>query len=341
MWVRSCAVGSNGRAAQVASNKYDFYFSETGGCECQAPDAPARLVMGGWPARGTAFESDRVSIGYTRCRPVSEGMGPEIRSGISVLAFPTRGLFRMHINNETHVCDPNIVIFQNATDIFRTSHPGAIGDDTVWLTFREDLVQDAVRALDPGVDERPGSPFPFTVGQLHSRVFVLMRSLFNESQRGPDAEQLLVEETSIELLGDAFATAFEAKGNLSKPSRATTVRAHRDMAEAARGYMAAHLHSRLTIEQIAAQVHCSTYHLCRLFRRQTGMTVHRYLSRLRLRAAVDRLQEHRADLAKLANDLGFASHSHFCDAFRREFGVPPSIMRQRITDLRTLLETID
>ena len=87
----------------VANHKYDFYFSETGGCECQAPEMPARLVMGGWPARGTVYENDRLSIGYTRCRPVSDGMGPEIRSGISVLAFPTRGLFRMHIRNETHV----------------------------------------------------------------------------------------------------------------------------------------------------------------------------------------------------------------------------------------------
>ena len=324
----------------VANHKYDFYFSETGGCECQAPEMPARLVMGGWPARGTVYENDRLSIGYTRCRPVSDGMGPEIRSGISVLAFPTRGLFRMHIRNETHVCDPNVVIFQNANDVFRTSHPDTIGDDTVWLTFREDVVQDVVREHDASVDDRPGSPFPFTIGQLESNVFLLMRALFNEANRGPDADRVLIEETSIELLGEAFSTAHQARMAMARPSRNTTLRAHREMAEAARGYMAAHLHSRLSIHQIASQVHCSPYHLCRLFRRQTGMPVHRYLNRLRLRAAVDRLQEHRADLAKLAQDLGFASHSHFCDAFRREFGAPPSVMRQRLTDLRSVVETI-
>ncbi|MFH1680297.1 MAG: helix-turn-helix domain-containing protein [Candidatus Eisenbacteria bacterium] len=33
----------------------------------------------------------------------------------------------------------------------------------------------------------------------------------------------------------------------------------------------------------------------------------------------------------LALDVGFASHSHFTDAFRREFGVSPSDLRRSAT----------
>jgi AraC-like DNA-binding protein len=37
-----------------------------------------------------------------------------------------------------------------------------------------------------------------------------------------------------------------------------------------------------------------------------------------------RLPESRGNLTALALELGFASHSHFTDTFRRAFGVAPS-----------------
>jgi AraC family transcriptional regulator len=63
--------------------------------------------------------------------------------------------------------------------------------------------------------------------------------------------------------------------------------------------------------------------------------VHRYLTQLRLRASLDRLADGADDLTALALDLGFSSHSHFADAFRREFGKTPSEVRATATP-RTL-----
>jgi AraC-like DNA-binding protein len=48
---------------------------------------------------------------------------------------------------------------------------------------------------------------------------------------------------------------------------------------------------------------------------------------LRLRLALDRIDDEGCDLTALANELGFSSHSHFTDAFRSLFGAPPSIVR--------------
>jgi AraC-like DNA-binding protein len=55
--------------------------------------------------------------------------------------------------------------------------------------------------------------------------------------------------------------------------------------------------------------------------------LYRYLTRLRLRAALERLADGARDLTALALELGFSSHSHFADAFRREFGRTPSDVR--------------
>jgi len=64
-----------------------------------------------------------------------------------------------------------------------------------------------------------------------------------------------------------------------------------------------------------------------VFRRQTGFSLHQYRTQLRLRLALERLPESAGSLTSLAFELGFASHSHFTDTFRREFGVAPSAVR--------------
>ena len=63
----------------------------------------------------------------------------------------------------------------------------------------------------------------------------------------------------------------------------------------------------------------------RVFREETGFSLHGYRTQLRLRLALDALAAGR-EIGELAHDLGFASHSHFTDSFRRVFGVAPSRM---------------
>jgi AraC-like DNA-binding protein len=48
-------------------------------------------------------------------------------------------------------------------------------------------------------------------------------------------------------------------------------------------------------------------------------------------AAVQAILDGCGDLTALALDLGFSSHSHFTDAFRRRFGMAPSSLRTRTT----------
>lgn len=323
----------------MALHKFDFYFGESAGCECQAPVRPGRVVLGGWPSRGTVYENGTVTIGYTRCRPTQDTIGAEVRSGTHTLTFPTRGVFRVHIGGpagRVMTCDPNCVVFQNAGDVFRTSHPGAIGDETVWIAFSDDIVVNAVREFDPTVEQRRELPFPFTVAPSDPEAFLLMRSMFNEAWRGLDADKNLVDETAVNVLRMCVEAGFKQHASLSGPRR-TTVRAHAEISEAAKAFMAMRAADRLTIEDVAKHVHVSPFHLCRLFRKHAGLPIHRYLNRLRLRVALDRLHERSTDLATLAMDLGFASHSHFCDAFRREYGIPPSSMRRKIADLRAIV----
>jgi AraC-like DNA-binding protein len=84
----------------------------------------------------------------------------------------------------------------------------------------------------------------------------------------------------------------------------------------------------LTLDGLARDAGCSPFHLGRLFRRSTGITLHRAVVRLRLREGLERLLDEPGNVARIALDTGFASHSHFSDAFRAEYGCPPSEARR-------------
>ena len=51
------------------------------------------------------------------------------------------------------------------------------------------------------------------------------------------------------------------------------------------------------------------------------------MNQLRLREALGRIRDGHDDLAALADELGFSSHSHLSANFRRTFGVAPSSAR--------------
>jgi AraC-like DNA-binding protein len=73
----------------------------------------------------------------------------------------------------------------------------------------------------------------------------------------------------------------------------------------------------------------------------TGVHMHQYLNRLRLRAALEQVAEPRLALAAIALDHGFSSQSHFSAAFRKEFRITPSEARalatRKVAELRRAL----
>ncbi len=141
-------------------------------------------------------------------------------------------------------------------------------------------------------------------------------------------EPLWADVTALQLVADVLESAFTKHGMPRKRKREGTDADHADRTEAAKTYLASKLSERITLDDVASAVHASPFHLSRVFQQQTGVPVHRYLMLLRLRASLERLAEGAQDITALALELGFSSHSHFTDAFRREFGRPPSEVRR-------------
>lgn len=103
-------------------------------------------------------------------------------------------------------------------------------------------------------------------------------------------------------------------------------RAYDDKIEQTLSYINENLDRELTVEQLAARIYLSRYHFMRLFKEQTGSTVHAYIRRKRLLRAA-KLIRGGAPVSRVAADTGYADYSAFYRAFRDCFGASPSDLR--------------
>jgi AraC-like DNA-binding protein len=85
---------------------------------------------------------------------------------------------------------------------------------------------------------------------------------------------------------------------------------------------------RLPLREIAASLYISPFTLSRLFHKGTGVSLRRYMQRLRLRNAVSLMLDGSNSLTDIAIELGFYDEPHFSKAFHAEFGMTPHSVRR-------------
>lgn len=274
-----------------------------------------------------AFSSPTIALSRWRCGAGGPGWTPERAQHWHVLTFVHGGAYRLRSPLGTDLVDSTCVHCFNQGEPFSTDHPFGCGDYGSALVVRHDVLLDIARAGSPLVAPEAERPFRQLKAPLSPQAYLLQRLVAERLRRESCLDPLAIEET---LLGLAAAALSPPSVPLPDDVRATTTPGARRAVGAAREMIAVHYREPLLLADVARAADLSPFHLCRLFKRLTGVPVHRYLTGYRLRAALEVVLDPRADLSALAFDVGFSSHSHFTSAFRHEFGVTPTAVRQLV-----------
>lgn len=99
--------------------------------------------------------------------------------------------------------------------------------------------------------------------------------------------------------------------------------------ERALEHIDANLGESCSLDELAALVHLSPFHFCRMFRRSTGRSPHAYLTERRMQRAKELLDGSDMPIARIARLVGFRTQSHFTNAFRQANGTAPGAYRAR------------
>ena len=290
------------------------------------PLGPAKLF--GMESHVTClFRSSTVEIVDWRCSGRVEPFAAEEGNDMHEIVVPRRGAYVRRVAGEDVFVDPGTVAFSHPGEVHRVRHPIPGGDACSAFRLAPSVAAELIGPTDPEVADQPASPFPASSAPLDGRIYLLHR-LALRAAADQRALPLEVEERAL-----AFASAAVASAGGPTAARRGSVgarqsRAARDCAARAREVIARRYRGRLTLADLAHETGCSPFHLSRVFTAILGVPIHRVVLRLRLRDALERLLSTRDGVSGVAYATGFASHSHLTDAFRREYGCAPSLVRR-------------
>jgi AraC-like DNA-binding protein len=98
----------------------------------------------------------------------------------------------------------------------------------------------------------------------------------------------------------------------------------------AKQYIEEHHTEDLSLGQVAAAVHTSTFYFCKLFKRATGFNFTVFVSRTRTEKAKNLLLNPNLRISEIAYEVGFQSLTHFNRIFKKIVGQSPTDYRTKL-----------
>ncbi len=275
------------------------------------------------PVERLLFQSKLVKVGTFRCGadhpcfPVSESLDND------VFVLPQKSLWIRRDAGDYLFVEPGAILMHRAGSTLERRRTSDLGDQTCWFGVQPDVFVETLRRYELSTREMGGA----LIADLHIRYRLAL--LLNQLKRQP-VDMLAIEEEVMTL----FIEICERRANQvrnSSAARLGTAKRQRRIVDLARSYLDEHLTETVSLETVASAAGTSLYHLCRVFREQTGLTMHTYRMYQRLGHVLDRLVNGRAaNLTELALDHGFSSHSHLSRVFQKQMGMSPSALRGKI-----------
>lgn len=148
------------------------------------------------------------------------------------------------------------------------------------------------------------------------RVSALLGSLVDDGIEG-----FALEEAALQVVGIVQASLQDGAAPAAVPRQD-------ERALAAAQCIERRAAEPLTLDEVAAAVGLSTFHLMRIFRHSIGVTPHQYLMRMRLLRAIDLLRDTRQPVTSIAYESGWSDLSNFTRTFLRDVGCSPGQYRR-------------
>ncbi|NMO16677.1 helix-turn-helix transcriptional regulator [Pyxidicoccus fallax] len=260
-----------------------------------------------------------VRVSEYRC-PLEKGAPTEPEQFTSTsITLVRSGVFGFRSERGPQLLTAGFAMLANPGQQYEISHEHAGGDRCIIFHIDEALLEEAVGSAPRGAPRRY---FARSVLPPLPRVEAL-RHLAEQrlSENGP--------ALGLEELGLALAASIGAQlGRAPRSEVPRDSRTARDSVQAALAEIEHGSADELRLGDLARVAGLSPYHFLRVFKRETGVTPHRFLTQVRVRRAIELLRDTSRPVTEIALDVGFGDLSNFINTFRREVGCSPARFRK-------------
>ena len=278
------------------------------------------------PLDTIVFETSLVRAARFRCSagdPRFRDSGPANNCAV---VFPRTAVWIQYSGSRSFVADPSLATIYNPGQEYTRRPISGDGDRCEWFGVSPGLALEIAAQADLHACDRYERPFAAEHVSVDRSLYLRQRELFKRLESG-NIDQLEAEESIIEIVSSVISRTMDKGIRKSSPDNESQI----DLVQRAKASLLVNLFGMQGLNDLASGLNVSAYHLCRVFRKHTGRTLHEFKTDLRLRTSLELLEENRADLSRLALECGFSSHSHFTAAMRARFGFTPSALRERLT----------
>ncbi len=237
------------------------------------------------------------------------------------IAIVRSGVFGIRTERHPRILSAGFLLLGNPGQSYEASHDHGVGDRCLVFDFQGRALEEMAETLRKGTHARP---FAHNVLPPNPRADAL-RLLAEEALASGTSEASL-EELGVALGRHVLDLA--GAGSMRSIGRPTSARKARDVAVAAMTNIERSFAKELTLAELAAAAELTPFHFLRLFKRETGVTPHRFLLETRVRRALPLLRETTRPVTEIAYEVGFGDLSNFINAFRRAIGRSPRQYRQ-------------
>lgn len=279
-----------------------------------------RLWLDGCVRAGVVHDGDLVQVVHWKCLEDREALRAERTHTHWVISLLHAGACGIAQGRWEATTDPTTAVVHRPGSTYRTSHPFGCCDEGWSIAFDPDAADDALARV--GIDASRWARPSTTARAAPVRELMDHLVLLHRLRLHRPIDDVAVEELALDLLTRLLAPD-RRDGEPRNPG-------HARIAERACSWINEHFRDTVRLADVASAVRCSPFHLCRIFKAQRGVSIGRYVRRLRLARVIDSLGDGRRSITDIALDAGFGSHAHLTTTVSNDLGLPPRDIRRRL-----------
>ncbi len=275
------------------------------------------------------YQTDDYAVGLFDCPTETQDFHDSGPAGGNLIVFPRYSVQITHANKPAIIADQNNIIFYNQGQEYTRDAVSRYGDYSLFFNLNQPLLLQILAEICPTSIASENTPLSFINCLCSPKVYLAQYQLTCYLQSAQIVDPILVETQIMDLLHHSLNMAcrhWYPKGVRQKhPSKS-----HRLLVEDAKKLLNLRNDFKITLIQLASQLATTPFHLCRVFHKVSGISLNKYINRLRLHSSLDQVSLCRKNMTHIGLDLGFANPSHFAMAFKKHFSMTPSAFRNSV-----------
>lgn len=255
-----------------------------------------------------------------------EGFDIHMHRSYEMLYFVS-GDATYHIEGQTYRMEPGDLVFTNTRELHKIIFYSDEPYERKFIQFKPEFILglqiDGFNPLAVFENRKPGHNNKINAEDVRAyKIDSYIEAMHRYAKGGTPIDNAMIKATLIQMLAavnQVFQDKYRGDETLGVPNAKIN---------AILAYINENLNQKITLDELEMAFFINKYHLCHIFRQNTGFSILEYISYKRIMKAKEMLAEGQS-ATEVAAQVGYSDYSTFFRAFKNIVGVSPNKYKKK------------